>query len=71
MGVPVSTKIRHGAAREQIVAQLAEGGHDLLVLGAPLPGRDGRIDLGGFVGKLLPQVAHLPVLIIRSPEAVS
>jgi sulfate transport system ATP-binding protein len=71
MGVPVDTRIRYGAAREEIVAQLSEGGHDLLVLGAPLPGRDGRIDLGGFVGKLLPQVAHLPVLVIRSPEAAS
>ena len=71
MGVPVDTRIRYGAAREEIVAQLAEGGHDLLVLGAPLPGRDGRIDLGGFVGKLLPQVAHLPVLIVNSPEAAS
>ncbi|HEX9943107.1 MAG TPA: ATP-binding cassette domain-containing protein [Thermoanaerobaculia bacterium] len=71
IGVPVATRIRHGAVREQIVAQLNEGGHDLLVLGAPLPGRDGRIDLGKFVGRLLPEVAHLPVLIVRSPEAVS
>ncbi|HEV2853448.1 MAG TPA: ATP-binding cassette domain-containing protein [Thermoanaerobaculia bacterium] len=74
MGVAVATRIRHGAAREQIVAQITEGGHDLLVLGAPLPGRDGRIDLGGFIGKLLPQLPQasgLPVLIVRSPEAVS
>ncbi|MEO6196227.1 MAG: hypothetical protein ABIS20_24660 [Thermoanaerobaculia bacterium] len=55
----------------QVVAQIAEGEHDLLVLGAPLPGRDGRIALGGFVGRLLPEVAQLPVLIVRSPEAVS
>jgi sulfate transport system ATP-binding protein len=71
IGVPVTTRIRHGAVREEILAQLAEGGHDLLVLGAPLPGRDGRIELGGFVGRLLPAVSHLPVLIVRSPEAVS
>jgi sulfate transport system ATP-binding protein len=69
LGVPVATRVRHGNAREEIVAQIAAGGHDLLVLGAPLPGRDGRIGLGGFVGKLLPEVAHLPVLIVRSPEA--
>ena len=70
-GVPVATRVRHGGVREEILAQLAEGGHDLLVLGAPLPGRDGRIELGGFVGRLLPAVAHLPVLIVRSPEAAS
>ncbi|HEY0513745.1 MAG TPA: ATP-binding cassette domain-containing protein [Thermoanaerobaculia bacterium] len=69
IGVPVATRIRHGAVREEILAQLAEGEHDLLVLGSPLPGRDGRIDLGAFVGRLLPAVAHLPVLIVRSPEA--
>ena len=71
IGVPVSTRVRYGGVREEIVAQIAEGAHDLLVLGAPLPGRDGRIALGGFVGRLLPEVAQLPVLIVRSPEAVS
>jgi len=71
LGVPVTTRIRHGAVREEVLSQIAEGGHDLLVLGAPLPGRDRRIDLGGFVGRLLPAVAHLPVLIVRSPEAAS
>jgi sulfate transport system ATP-binding protein len=71
IGVPVSTRVRYGGVREEVVAQIAEGGHDLLVLGAPLPGRDGRIALGGFVGRLLPEVAQLPVLIVRSPEAVS
>jgi sulfate transport system ATP-binding protein len=71
LGVPVATRVRHGAVREEILAQVAEGKHDLLVLGAPLPGRDGRIGLAGFVGKLLPEVAQLPVLIVRSPEAAS
>ncbi len=71
LGVPVATAIRHGAVRDEILAQIAEGGHDLLVLGAPLPGRDGRIELGGFVGRLLPALPNLPVLIVRSPEAVS
>ena len=70
IGVAVATSIRRGAVREQILAQLAEGGHDLLVLGAPLPGRDGRIEIGGVVGRLLAEVAR-PVLIVRSPEAVS
>jgi sulfate/thiosulfate transport system ATP-binding protein len=71
VGVPVATSIRRGTVREQILAQLAEGGHDLLVLGAPLPGRDRRIEIGGVVGRLLAEVAPRPVLIVRSPEAVS
>jgi hypothetical protein len=71
IGVPVATRVHYGGVREEVVAQIAEGEHDLLVLGAPLPGRDGRIALGGFVGRLLPEVAQLPVLIVRSPEAVS
>ena len=71
LGVPVETRVRHGNVHEEIREQIAEGQHDLLVLGAPLPGRDGRIGLGGFVGKLLPETSRLPVLIVRSPEAVS
>ncbi|HEX2643320.1 MAG TPA: universal stress protein [Thermoanaerobaculia bacterium] len=71
LGVPVSTVIRYGNAREQILAQLTEGQHDLLVLGAPLPGRDGVLRLGGLVGRLLPELKSCPVLIIRSPEAAS
>ncbi len=71
MGVPVTTRVRQGAVRDQILAELAEGKHDLLVVGSPLPGKDGGIELGGLLERLLPQVAHLPVLIIRSPEAVS
>jgi sulfate transport system ATP-binding protein len=71
LGVPVDTRVRYGAVREEILAEIAEGKHGLLVLGAPLPGRDGRIGLGGFVGRLLPEASRLPVLIVRSPEAVS
>ena len=71
LGVPVETRIRRGAAREEILAELAEGGHDLLVLGVPLPGRDGELKLGGIVGRLLVDAGERPVLIVRSPEAVS
>ena len=71
LGVPVATRIRYGGVREEILAQIDEGKHDLLVLGAPLPGRDGRIELGGLMGRLLAETAHLPVLIVRSPEAAS
>ncbi|HVT60604.1 MAG TPA: ATP-binding cassette domain-containing protein [Thermoanaerobaculia bacterium] len=68
--VPVATRIRYGAAREQILAELAEGRHGLLVIGAPLPASDGRIALGGLVGRLLRE-ADRPVLLVRSSEATA
>ncbi|HSS50398.1 MAG TPA: universal stress protein, partial [Thermoanaerobaculia bacterium] len=71
MGVPVTTRIRYGGARAEILAQIAEGGQDLLVVGSPLPGKDGEIELKGVVGRLLPEVSNLPLLIVRSPEAAS
>jgi sulfate transport system ATP-binding protein len=71
LGVPVTTRIRYGEVQGEIRAQIAEGQHDLLVLGVPLPRRGGAISLGGFVERLIPGLAELPVLIIRSPEAVS
>jgi sulfate transport system ATP-binding protein len=67
-GVEVETRIRFGAPREQIFAERLAGGHDLLVVGAPLPGAYGRIDLGGMLGRLLRET-DVPVLIVRSPEA--
>jgi sulfate transport system ATP-binding protein len=66
-GVPAKTAIRQGMPREEIRAELAEGGHDLLVLGAPLPRPDGRVRLTGVIGRLLAE-ADRPVLIVRSPR---
>jgi sulfate/thiosulfate transport system ATP-binding protein len=70
-GVPVETRIRQGGAREEILAELASGGYDLLVLGVPLPGRDGELKLGGIVGRLLADAGDRPVLMVQSPEAAS
>jgi ABC-type Fe3+/spermidine/putrescine transport system ATPase subunit/nucleotide-binding universal stress UspA family protein len=67
-GVAVTTRVRHGLAREQILLERAEGHHDLLVVGAPLPGAGGRIALDGLLSRLLRE-AQVPVLIVRSPEA--
>ena len=68
LGVTVSTRIRYGDVREQILAQIAEGQHELLVFGVPLPRKGGGITLGGLVARLVPDLGDLPVLIIRSPE---
>jgi sulfate transport system ATP-binding protein len=73
LGVTASTRIRQGNVRDEILAELAEGKHDLLVLGTPLPGRGGELSLGGLVEKLLPLplLSELPVLLVRSPKIVS
>jgi sulfate transport system ATP-binding protein len=71
LGVAASTRTRFGAPREQIVLERAEGRHDLLVLGAPLPrGGRQRIDLGGLMARLVRE-SEVPVLIVRSPEAAA
>ncbi len=72
LGVQASTRIRRGKVRDEILAEIAEGGHDLLVLGTPLRGRDGELSLGGLVETLLPAplLAELPVLLVRSPETI-
>ncbi|HVG10824.1 MAG TPA: ATP-binding cassette domain-containing protein [Thermoanaerobaculia bacterium] len=68
LGVTASTRMRYGNVRDEILAELTEGKHDLLVLGTPLPGRGGELSLGGLIEKLLPLplLAELPVLIVRS-----
>ena len=73
LGVTASTRIRYGNVRDEILAELAEGKHDLLVLGTPLPGRGGELSLGGLIEKLLPLplLSELPVLIVRSAKATS
>jgi ABC-type Fe3+/spermidine/putrescine transport system ATPase subunit/nucleotide-binding universal stress UspA family protein len=71
LGVAVTTQIRYGEAQEQILAQIAQGQHDLLVLGVALPRRAGAVALGGFIQRLIPELPPIPVLIIRSREAVS
>jgi ABC-type Fe3+/spermidine/putrescine transport system ATPase subunit len=68
-GVAATSSIRYGTAQGEIVAELARGGHDLLVLGAPLPRRGHRLGLGGLVGRLLPELESVPLLVVRSPEA--
>jgi sulfate/thiosulfate transport system ATP-binding protein len=71
LGVSATTRIRFGTPREQILVERREGGHDLLVVGAPLPaGAPGRFDLGGLMARLLRE-SELPVLIVRSPEAAT
>jgi sulfate transport system ATP-binding protein len=65
LGVPARTSIRTGPVRDEITSEITAGGYDLLVMGAPLPQRDGRVPLNGIVGQIL-NVINRPVLIVRS-----
>jgi sulfate/thiosulfate transport system ATP-binding protein len=69
LGVPAKTAIRSGPVREEIIQQMKAGGHDLLVLGAPLMDRNGEVSLSGVVARVLEEVTAHPVLIVRSRYA--
>lgn len=62
--VPYRTVAREGAAAEEILAQIGEGGHDLLVMGTH--GRSGlqRAFLGSVTERVL-RSATIPVLVTR------
>jgi sulfate transport system ATP-binding protein len=76
LGVPAETRIRRGPVASEILAEMEEGGHDLLVLGAPLRdlrgrrGRQGRLPLAGVLRRVL-EGANQPVLIVRAHEAAA
>jgi sulfate/thiosulfate transport system ATP-binding protein len=64
LGVPAATRVRRGAVVPEIRAEMAAG-HDLLVLGAPLADRRGRVSLDGVVAGLVAPASQ-PVLVVRS-----
>jgi nucleotide-binding universal stress UspA family protein len=64
-GVEVTTRVRHGAPRREILAEIAEGGHELLVTGAPVTPRGVPFGLHGLVERLL-AAPPCPVLVVRS-----
>lgn len=65
LGVPAQVAIRSGPVRDEITNEVTTGNYDLLVMGAPLSSRDGKISLAGVVGQIL-NVINRPVLIVRS-----
>ncbi|MBI2571551.1 MAG: ATP-binding cassette domain-containing protein [Candidatus Schekmanbacteria bacterium] len=66
-GVVAQTQVRRGAVLAEIRAELAEGGHDLLVVGAPVPSAGGRQKtFVGLLEQLLQQPPACPILIVRN-----
>ena len=71
LGVPVERLVRSGSIVEEILKQLHSGGHDLLILGAPLTRRQDQVRLRGAVRELLTGLSDHPVLIVHTPVAQS
>ncbi len=71
LGVTGKSVRRRGAVREQVAMEVVAGAHDMLVLGAPLTPREGRIRLSGIAEGLLEDTGSLPVLVVRSPYTAS
>lgn len=69
LGVRAQTCVRYGAVRDEILAEMAAGGYDMLVLGAPLTSGDGRGIFAGVVGQILGSLTERVVLIVRSSAA--
>jgi nucleotide-binding universal stress UspA family protein len=66
LNVQVETAVRTGPVLDAIVAHMAEGGHDLLMLGAPLGDDSERSPLGRVIGQVLGSGIQQPILIVRS-----
>ncbi len=66
LGVPARMTIRVGTVHDEIIAAAQTDNYDLLVFGAPLANREGRVTLNGTVGRVLTDVSDRATLIVRS-----
>ena len=71
LGVPADIRIRVGSAPAEIAGEAAASKCDLLVLGAPLPDREGKVALDGSVSQVLNEVPDRVTLIVRSSYAAA
>ena len=68
-GVRTRTVVRRGAPAAEILEELSQGGHQFLVVGAPLASRSERLKLeDGVVGRILRSRPSAPVIVVRAPE---
>jgi len=68
LGVKGDSAVRTGEPEEEIRAQVAEGRHDLIVLGSPLPRFGDRLELRGLLRRFVERGPELPILVVRSPH---
>ena len=65
-GVPTQIKLRNGDPQTEITQEIREGNIDLVIMGAPLPHKDGRIALNGVIGDVMKNAGNCSLLIVRS-----
>jgi nucleotide-binding universal stress UspA family protein len=65
-GIKASKKIHKGDPLTTILDEIKTGKYDLVIMGAPLPGRTGRLALHGVVGSVLKSAQNCAFLIVRS-----
>ena len=65
-GVPTESEIRMGNPPTEIVDEIHKGEFDLVILGAPLPNRDGRVSLTKVVENVMKNAGNCSLLIVRS-----
>jgi nucleotide-binding universal stress UspA family protein len=65
-GVPTEIELRSGHPSTEIVKEIQEGGFDLVILGAPLPGRNRYVSLTRVVEDVMKNAGDCSVLIVRS-----
>lgn len=65
-GVPTQNKLRIGEPEVEIVKEMRSGKYDLMVLGTPLPNRDGRISMTGLVNSVIKNTDNCSLLLVRS-----
>ncbi|HMB22555.1 MAG TPA: universal stress protein, partial [Anaerolineales bacterium] len=65
-GVPTEIEIRIGHPETQIVEEIQKGDFDLVVLGAPMPDRGGRVSITRVVEGVMKNAGNCSVLIVRS-----
>jgi nucleotide-binding universal stress UspA family protein len=65
-GVPTESEIRIGNPQEEIVEEIKRGEFDLIVMGVPLPQKDGRIVISGLMEGIMRNVGNCSILMVRS-----
>lgn len=65
-GVPTESEVRIGHPQTKIVEEMQKGEFDLVVLGAPLPNREGRVAITSVVEGVMKHADNCSLLIVRS-----
>lgn len=66
MQIEVRTLLRRGRPQHEIEVEIARGGYDLVVVGAPLPDDGSGAKLVGLTKNLVRSLVDLPVLVVCS-----